>query len=88
MPAPATRERTVLEKADLIKMARTPMPFGRYQGRLLMDLPEAYLLWFQQRGFPEGEIGRLLQLTLELKRHGLTYLLRPLRPNPAQERDA
>ncbi|EPZ8432671.1 DUF3820 family protein [Pseudomonas aeruginosa] len=66
--------------AHLLKIARTPMPFGKYQGRMLVDLPEEYLLWFYKKGFPPGELGRLMQLTLELKIDGLDGLLKPLRP--------
>ncbi len=68
-----------LEKKHLIKLATTKMPFGKYQGRVLMDLPEEYLLWFAKKGFPQGELGFLLQLMLELQINGLESLLRPLR---------
>lgn len=70
----------MLDKQHLLKIARTPMPFGKYQGRMLVDLPEEYLLWFYKKGFPPGELGRLMQLTLELKIDGLDGLLKPLRP--------
>ena len=56
-----------------------PMPFGKYQGKLLMDLPEAYLLWFEKKGFPSGELGELLALALEIDKNGLKYLLEPLK---------
>lgn len=69
----------MFEKADLLKLARMPMPFGKYQGHVLMDLPENYLLWFVDRGFPEGELGRLMQLSLEIRINGLESLLQPLR---------
>lgn len=68
-----------LEKKHLIKLATMKMPFGKYQGRVLMDLPEEYLLWFAKKGFPQGELGFLLQLMLELQINGLESLLRPLR---------
>lgn len=75
---------SLLEKEDLLKIARTPMPFGKYEGRPLIDLPEAYLLWFAHRGFPRGNLGRWLALTLEIKIEGLEELVRPLkhRDNP------
>lgn len=55
------------------------MPFGKYQGRFLIDLPEEYLLWFSGKEFPEGELGELMALCLEIKREGLTYLITPLK---------
>lgn len=64
---------------DLIKLATTTMPFGKYQGKLLMDLPKAYLVWFSKKGFPAGELGKLLQLMLEIDHNGLNYLLLPLK---------
>lgn len=68
-----------LDPQQLVKLARMQMPFGKYKGRLLMELPEPYLLWFQKKGFPQGELGQLLALMLELQIHGLEYLLQPLR---------
>lgn len=68
-----------LEKEHLLKLASMKMPFGKYQGRVLMDLPEEYLLWFAKKGFPNGELGRLLELMLELQINGLESLLQPLR---------
>jgi len=72
----------VFEKKDLLKIARFPMPFGKYHGRTLIDLPEDYLLWFAHKGFPEGELGRLLALTLEIQRNGLESLIEPLKNVP------
>ena len=69
----------MLDQEDLIHIARTPMPFGKYQGRMLIDLPEAYLLWFSHKGFPKGNLGRWMALTLEIKIEGLEELVRPLR---------
>lgn len=51
----------MFEKTHLLKLARMKMPFGKYAGRILIDLPEPYLLWFQKQGFPEGELGELLE---------------------------
>jgi uncharacterized protein (DUF3820 family) len=70
----------MFQKEDLLKIARTTMPFGKYKGRLLADLPEPYLLWFANKGFPSGALGELMQLTLEIKINGLDYLLKPLKP--------
>lgn len=58
------------------------MPFGKYKGRLIADLPGHYLNWFAREGFPPGEIGRLLALMQELDHNGLSSLLDPLRQKP------
>ena len=55
------------------------MPFGKYKDRYLLDLPEPYVVWFSQQGFPPGELGQLLGLLYEIKRNGLEQLLKPLR---------
>jgi hypothetical protein len=69
----------MIEKQHLIKIANMKMPFGRYQGRVLLDLPDEYLLWFRKQGFPKGELGLLLELTLEVKTEGTDSVLHPLR---------
>ncbi|PCO07061.1 hypothetical protein AWR36_000115 [Microbulbifer flavimaris] len=69
----------MFEKRDLIDIARMPMPFGKYAGRALIDLPEEYLLWFQKKEFPSGRLGYLMALTLEIKIEGLEGLIRPLK---------
>ncbi|MFA5629186.1 MAG: DUF3820 family protein [Dehalococcoidales bacterium] len=63
----------------LLKLVNTKMPFGKYQGRLLCDLPEPYLVWFRQNGFPEGKLGEYLAAIYEIKVNGLEYLLKPLK---------
>lgn len=60
------------------------MPFGRYAGRILIDLPEEYLLWFRRQGFPRGELGMLLELALEIHSNGQRRLLDPLRAAGSQ----
>ena len=55
------------------------MPFGKYKGRLIADLPGNYLNWFAREGFPPGEVGRLLALMQEIHHNGLKSLLDPLR---------
>jgi len=72
-------EDAIPDPAVLLKLARTRMPFGRYKGRLLIDLPEPYVLWFANKGFPEGELGRMLKILYEVKINGLEYLFKPLR---------
>ncbi|MCJ7769198.1 MAG: DUF3820 family protein [Dehalococcoidales bacterium] len=57
------------------------MPFGKYKNRVLCDLPETYLVWFHQKGFPRGKIGVLLSTLYEIKLNGLEYLLKPIRKN-------
>lgn len=71
----------MLTKENLVKLARIKMPFGRYHGRYLIDLPEEYLLWFTRadKGFPKGELGQLMELALMLKIDGLDGLVKPLK---------
>jgi uncharacterized protein (DUF3820 family) len=66
-------------KNDLLKLARWEMPFGKYAGRVLVDLPEEYLFWFRKHDFPKGELGELMKLCLDLKIEGLDSLIRPLK---------
>ncbi len=68
-----------MKPEDLLKLVSMPMPYGKYKGRVLADLPGNYLAWFAREGFPQGELGRLLQLMLEIDHNGLSDLLRPLR---------
>ncbi len=63
---------------DLLELASMRMPFGKYQGRLLTDLPEPYVVWLANQGFPEGKLGRMLQAVYEIKANGLEYLFVPL----------
>jgi uncharacterized protein (DUF3820 family) len=63
----------------LWKIANMKMPFGKYQGVRLCDLPEPYVVWFHARGFPKGELGMLLSTVYEIKLNGLEYLVKPLR---------
>ena len=63
----------------LERLVRVQMPYGKYKGRVIADLPGNYLNWFAREGFPKGEIGRLLALMQELDHNGLKPLLDPLR---------
>jgi len=66
---------------QLLKLANYRMPFGKYKGQLLIDLPEPYVVWFAKQGFPNGELGNMLRILYEIKLNGLEYLFKPLR-NP------
>ncbi len=63
----------------LVKLLTHTMPYGKYKGRVIADLPGHYLNWFARVGFPPGEIGQLLQLMREIDHNGLSSLLDPLR---------
>jgi len=64
---------------DLQRLVTTEMPFGKYKGRLLADLPGHYLNWFARTGFPPGRLGQLLALMQEIDHNGLSGILEPLR---------
>lgn len=69
-----------MKKEHLAEIANTEMPFGKYKGRMLIDLPEPYLLWFARKNeFPAGHLGELMQLTLAIKIEGLEGLIKPLK---------
>lgn len=70
---------------QLKKLATMKMPFGKYAGRVLVDLPEPYVCWFEKKGFPAGELGDLMRTLYEIKVNGLEYLLQPLR-DPSEKR--
>jgi len=63
----------------MLKLAKMRMPFGKYKDRLLIDLPEPYVVWFAQKGFPDGQLGDMLRMVYEIKVNGLEYLFKPLR---------
>lgn len=64
---------------DLQRLVSYKMPYGKYKGRILADLPGQYLNWFAREGFPAGELGRLLAMMQEIDHNGLSYLLKQLR---------
>ena len=63
----------------LLELVSTPMPYGKYKGVMLCDLPEPYLAWYHEKGFPQGKIGERLGLMYEIKLNGLEYLLQNLK---------
>jgi uncharacterized protein len=65
----------------LLNLVTMQMPFGKYKGTVLCNLPVSYLEWFQRKGFPEGKLGMLLETLYEIKLNGLEYLLSPLKQN-------
>ena len=68
-----------MDADQLQRLVTVPMPYGKYQGRPIADLPGDYLNWFARTGFPRGDIGRLLALMHEIDHNGLSDLLKPLR---------
>ncbi len=66
-------------KDHLKKLANTKMPFGKYKGRYLVDIPEYYYVWFRQKGFPPGKLGLQMQEMHEIKINGLEALVRKYR---------
>jgi uncharacterized protein (DUF3820 family) len=66
------------DEQALFELANSTMPFGKYAGRHLIDLPEAYVLWFKGKGYPKGKLGDQLRAIEEIKTNGLEGLLRPL----------
>jgi len=68
-----------LNQEALLKLVSMTMPYGKFKGRLLADLPGHYLGWFAREGFPRGELGTLLALMYELDHNALRHLLDPLR---------
>ncbi|CDG20809.1 conserved protein of unknown function [Xenorhabdus poinarii G6] len=69
-----------MNKENLLAIANTAMPFGKYKGSVLIDLPEEYLLWFARQGaFPQGKLGELMEMTLAIKIEGLDALVKPLK---------
>ena len=64
---------------ELLDLARAKMPFGKYEGRFLSDLPEYYIIWYRQKGFPTGKLGKQMEQVYELKLNGMEQILRNIR---------
>ena len=64
------------DKQFLIDLAKMKMPYGKYKGRYLIDLPEHYLIWYKNKGFPNGKIGKQLESVYEIQLNGLEDIVR------------
>jgi len=69
------------QQHELEKLANTKMPYGKFKGKHLIDLPEHYIVWYNNKGFPKGKLGDQLRLVYELQLNGLEDLVRKLRTN-------
>ncbi|WP_103866827.1 MULTISPECIES: DUF3820 family protein [Aquimarina] len=67
------------QKDFLVKLAHTKMPYGKYKDRYLIDIPEYYIVWYANKGFPKGMLGQQLQTVYELKLNGLEHLIRNIK---------
>ena len=59
----------------LIQLANTKMPFGKFKGVFLIDIPEYYLVWYRNKGFPKGKLGQMMETVFEIKRNGLEEII-------------
>ena len=64
------------DENEFLALASAKMPYGKYKGTPLVDLPEPYLVWFSRKGFPKGRLGEMLQAVYEIKLNGLEYLFK------------
>jgi uncharacterized protein len=77
-------EQTGADGTLLLQLVSMKMPFGKYKGTVLCNLPVSYLEWFNRKGFPKGKLGILLTTLYEIKLNGLEYLLTPLKKTEAR----
>jgi len=66
------------EQQELIKLANMKMPFGKYKGYFLIDIPEYYYVWYRNKGFPNGKLGEQMQLIYDIQLNGIEHVIRPL----------
>jgi len=69
------------DKTFLINLAHTKMPYGKFKDRYLIDLPEYYIVWYHNKGFPKGKLGEMLETVYTLKVNGLEELVRNIQRN-------
>lgn len=67
------------QQHELVKLANTKMPYGKFKGRYIIDLPEHYIVWYNNKGFPKGKLGDMLRLVYEIQLNGLEDLVRKLK---------
>lgn len=72
-------KKKTMDSEILVTLVKMKMPYGKYKGWTLCNLPEPYLVWYHSKGFPEGKLGMLLNTLYEIKLNGLEYLLEPLK---------
>jgi len=84
--SPSNNEHVLSPDKDfLIKLAHTKMPYGKYKGRYLINLPEYYIVWYKNKGFPKGKLGDMLETVYTLKVNGLEELVRNIQRNFPKE---
>jgi len=71
----------MLDPTLLLDLVKMQMPYGKYKGYLICNIPESYLLWYKDKGFPKGKLGDLMATMFEIRVNGLEYLLTPLKAN-------
>ena len=69
----------MLDSTLLLDLVKMQMPYGKYKGYLICNIPESYLLWYKDKGFPKGKLGDLMATMFEIRVNGLEYLLTPLK---------
>jgi len=69
----------MLDPTLLLDLVKMQMPYGKYKGYLICNVPESYLLWYKDKGFPKGKLGDLMATMFEIRVNGLEYLLTPLK---------